>query len=145
MQGLRIGGCLLRHFGMHQFGFRIGEERGTAVVAEFHGEMMVEENDILDASFAQDGFDFARRIGCFILSAKQWPDDAVEGLILVLGFWRCELAAIFPEFLPGGWKMVGIEAWFGQTIRKDRLGRAPGVAVLHHAIHYPWLGLPDIA
>lgn len=45
------------------------------------------------------------------------------------------------EFL----KMVGIEAWFGQTIRKDRLGRAPGVAVLHHAIHYPWLGLPDIA
>lgn len=44
------------------------------------------------------------------------------------------------EFL----KMVGIEAWFGQTIRKDRLGRAPGVAVLHHAIHYPWLGLPTI-
>ena len=42
-------------------------------------------------------------------------------------------------------KMVGIEAWFGQTVRKDRLGRAPGVAVLHHAIHYPWLGLPDIA
>jgi len=45
------------------------------------------------------------------------------------------------EFL----KMVGIQAWFGQTVRKDRLGRTPGVAVLHHAIHYPNLGLPAIA
>jgi hypothetical protein len=41
-------------------------------------------------------------------------------------------------------KMVGIESWFGQTVRKDRLGRAPSVAVLHHSIHYPWLGLPAI-
>lgn len=44
------------------------------------------------------------------------------------------------EFL----KMVGIEAWFGQTVRKDRIGRTPGVAVMHHAIHYPQLGLPTI-
>ena len=75
MQGLRVGSGLLRHLGVDQFRLRVGEERGAAVVAEFHREMMVEENDILDASFAQYGFDFARRIGRFILGA----------LLLVLG------------------------------------------------------------
>ena len=41
-------------------------------------------------------------------------------------------------------KKVGIEAWFGQKIRLDTLGRAPGVAVMHHAIHYANIGLPTI-
>lgn len=39
---------------------------------------------------------------------------------------------------------IGIEAWFGQKIRLDVLDRAPGVAVMHHAIHYSNIGLPTV-
>ena len=44
---------------MHQLALAVGEERGAAVVAEFHREMVVEEEHFLDAGFAQHGFDFA--------------------------------------------------------------------------------------
>jgi hypothetical protein len=47
--------------------------------------MMVEEEHVLDAGFAQHGFDFAGGIGCFVFGAEQRPDDAVVGLVLVLG------------------------------------------------------------
>lgn len=38
-----------------------------------------------------------------------------------------------------------ITSVFGQKIRTDRLGRAPGIAVLVHALKYPHLNLPTVA
>eukprot|EP00825_Cyclidium_porcatum_P047953 TRINITY_DN7902_c0_g1_i1.p1 TRINITY_DN7902_c0_g1~~TRINITY_DN7902_c0_g1_i1.p1 ORF type:complete len:242 (+),score=28.93 TRINITY_DN7902_c0_g1_i1:53-778(+) len=70
VQDLRVGGGLFRHFGVHQFGFAVGEEGGAAVVAEFHREMVVEEEHVLDAGFAQHGLDFAGCIGGFVFGAE---------------------------------------------------------------------------
>ncbi len=37
-----------------------------------------------------------------------------------------------------------IQSYFGQCLRQDRLGRVPGVAVLEHSLHYPYLPLPVV-
>ena len=37
-----------------------------------------------------------------------------------------------------------IQSYFGQQLRYDRQARVPGVAVLEHSLHYPYLPLPTV-
>jgi hypothetical protein len=74
-------------------------------------------------------------IGCSFLLGK---GALLRGYGLNKGKRLQELADL------GNTMKVGIEAWFGQKIRLDALGRSPGVAVMHHAIHYPNIGLPTV-
>lgn len=50
------------------------------------------------------------------------------------------------EVANGGMTMrTYITSVFGQRLRIDRIGRAPGIAVLVHALKYPHLNLPTVA
>mgnify|MGYP002682552778 CR=1 FL=1 len=78
----RAGRRLLRHFGVHQFGFDVGVERGAAVVAVFHRELVVEEDDVVHARFAQHGFDLRGAVGVLVNNAGYGQYGPLEEISL---------------------------------------------------------------
>ena len=68
---------------MHGIAVGVRVERGAAVVAELERKLLVMNDDVLDPRFAQQPFDFSRRVAVFVLAAEQGPDHTVVDSLAV--------------------------------------------------------------
>ena len=83
---------MLRHFGVDGFAFDVWVERCATVVTKLEGKTLGMDDNFLDATLAQQGFDFTGDFGVFVFGTEQGPDDAVINVVTVAG---AEADAIF--------------------------------------------------